>query len=33
MERRRLGGWPGGVLAAHESETLSVQPAWTPAFR
>ncbi|HEX2061353.1 MAG TPA: hypothetical protein VHK90_11475 [Thermoanaerobaculia bacterium] len=32
-ERRRLGGWPGGVAPPIGSETLPVQPARTPAFR
>ena len=32
-ERRRLGGWTGGVAPPIESETLSIQPARTPAFR
>src|SRR5947207_1996638 len=36
MERRRLGGWPGGVLAAfleRRRGTPAGQPARTPAFR
>ena len=33
VERRRPGGWPGGVPPPFESGTLSRQPARTPAFR
>src|SRR5438477_10159147 len=34
MERRRLGGWPGGVPPPRaQARTPARQPAGTPAFR